>query len=193
MECLRFWVGVSIENDRKQRPLKTLFKVEWFENGDVWRRIVLNGNIENGVIRKRYNNNLYIILGFKTSANKGNENEQKRSNGNTPVFVPGALGENGVMGTVQDHRKAERFENGAIWKRSNGNVALGQDIWYAWKIVLLYCSRYEAVLKQGILRFFVKVFLISTKILFIQAHGVPQVSPFFRRPRLSGSCKVRLS
>ena len=53
------------------------------------------------------NSNLYNILGFKTSANKGNENEQKRSNGNTPVFVPGALGENGVMETVQNHPKTE--------------------------------------------------------------------------------------
>ena len=65
------------------------------------------------------NSNLYNILGFKTSANKGNENEQKRSNGNTPVFVPGALGENGVMETVQDHpktefMKTETFENGVM-------------------------------------------------------------------------------
>ena len=28
VECLRFWIGVSIENDRKRRHLKTVFKVE---------------------------------------------------------------------------------------------------------------------------------------------------------------------
>ena len=35
VECLPFWVGVSTENDRKRRHLKTLFKVESFESGDI--------------------------------------------------------------------------------------------------------------------------------------------------------------
>ena len=65
------------------------------------------------------NNNLYIILGFKTSTNNGNENERKRSNGNTPVFVPGALGENGVIERFKiipkrNDMKTETFENGVM-------------------------------------------------------------------------------
>ena len=39
--------------------------------------------------------------------NRGNENEQKRNNGNTSVFSPGSLGENEVMEMVKDHPKTE--------------------------------------------------------------------------------------
>ena len=81
-------------------PLKTIengdLKTETYENASFSRETPKTESFENAKT-KIYPSS---ILGFKTSAKKGNENERKRSNGNTPFFVPGTLGENGVMETV---------------------------------------------------------------------------------------------
>ena len=92
VECLSFWVRVSIWSNRIRRSLKTLSKVGWFESVDIWR------NRKRSHLKRCNNNNNSNNknqLGAKNKAKEiseqRNDNELKLSDGNTSVLCQALL------------------------------------------------------------------------------------------------------